>query len=121
MKTSFSASVFSLVDVDEPSQVVTVSSRGSGHSNRGRGSAGHGGQSGVARGDSQQAGVQQVISQSKAVPSPHPPSILWWVHFNHGVKGIPGLLRASGETRFPGASQHRIPRPAGPHHGLALS
>jgi hypothetical protein len=42
MKTSFSASVASPVDVEDPSQVVAVSSRGSGNGGRLHGRGGHG-------------------------------------------------------------------------------
>jgi hypothetical protein len=67
MKTSFSSSVASLVDVDEHAQLAAVSSRGSDHSRGGRGREGHGGQAGAARGGGQQPGGLQVTTQSKAV------------------------------------------------------
>jgi hypothetical protein len=89
MKTTFSASVASLVDVDEPAQVAAVPSRGS---TRGRGGHGcGGGPAGSARGG-QQSGSQQASGQPTAVASLLPremariQSSLCLNHFNYGDK-----------------------------------
>jgi hypothetical protein len=67
MKSSFTASVASLVDVDEPAQVAAVSSRGSG---RGRSGGHRGGRAAPSGGGSgKQPGGQQAASQSKAAAS----------------------------------------------------
>jgi hypothetical protein len=88
MKSSFASTEASLVDVEEPSPVAVVSSRGSGRGlGRGRGS--HGGSAGTSRG-----GGQQVPGggQSKAAASLLPREIariqsgLCLYHFNHGEK-----------------------------------
>jgi hypothetical protein len=90
MKSSFAASVASLVDVDEPAQVAAVSSRGSG---RGRSGGGRGGRAMPAGGGSgKQPGGQQVAPQSKAAASLLPREMariqsgLCPKHFNYGDK-----------------------------------
>ncbi len=91
MKSSFSSAVASLVEVDEPSQVAVVSSRGSGRG-RGRSRGNRGGVAGGPRGGRQQPGGQQVASQSKAAASLLPREMariqsgLCLYHFNHGEK-----------------------------------
>ncbi len=90
MKTTFSASVASLVDVDEPAQVAALSSRGLtlGRGGRGRG----GGPAGSARGGGQQSGGQQASGQPTAAASLLPremariQSSLCLSHFNYGDK-----------------------------------
>jgi uncharacterized membrane protein YgcG len=69
MRPSFSASVASLVDVDEPSSVAVVSSRGASRGGGGRGRGGRGGQAGSSRGGGQQSGGLRVPSQPKAAAS----------------------------------------------------
>jgi hypothetical protein len=92
MKTSFSASVASLVDVDKPAQVAVVSSHGSARGRGGRGRGGHGGPAGPTRGGGQQSGGQQMSSQPTAVASLLPREMariqsgLCLNHFNYGDK-----------------------------------
>jgi hypothetical protein len=89
-KSSFSPAMASLVDMDEPSPVAVVSSRGSGRGcGRGRGS--RGGVAGGPRGGDQQPGGQQVAGQYKAAASLIPrmariQSGLCLYHFIHGEK-----------------------------------
>jgi uncharacterized membrane protein YgcG len=90
MKTTFSASVASLVDVDEPAQVAAVSSRGSTRGRRGHGRGG--GSAGSTRGGGQQSGGQQVPGQPTAAALLLPRELvriqsgLCLNHFNYGDK-----------------------------------
>jgi hypothetical protein len=92
MRPSFSASVASLVDVDEPAAVAAVSSRGASRGGGGRGRGGWGGHAGSSRGGSQQSGGLQVPSHPKAAAS-LPPREMAWIqsglcvkHFAYGDK-----------------------------------
>jgi site-specific DNA-cytosine methylase len=91
MKSSFASTVASLVDVEEPSPVAVVSSRGSGRG-RARGRGGRGSSAGTSRGGSQQPGGQQAPGQSRAASSLLPREMariqsgLCLYHFNHGDK-----------------------------------
>ncbi len=122
MKTSFSTPVASLVELEEPSTVVAVSSCGSGCGGRTGGHGGRSGRGGVSRGGGQQPGGLQVASQ------PYSPRS-WrgfrvasaWPTSTTGTRPSPALHHAAGETSGPGASQHRIPRTAGSYHGPALA
>jgi hypothetical protein len=67
MKSSFTASVASLVDVDEPAAVAAVSSRGSHRGRGGRSRGSRGGQAGAGPSGGQQPGG--VATQSKAAAS----------------------------------------------------
>jgi hypothetical protein len=67
MKISFTASVASLVDVDEPAQVAAVSARGAGRSKGGRGGRCSSSQS--SWGGGQQPVGQKATGQSKAAVS----------------------------------------------------
>jgi hypothetical protein len=93
MKASFSASVASLVDVDEPSSVAAVSSRGSGRGAR-SGARSRGNKSSSVKQVGQQPGGQQAAGQSKAAAPILPRELariqsgLCVAHFNHGEKAF---------------------------------
>jgi uncharacterized membrane protein YgcG len=92
MRPSFSASVASLVDVDEPSSVAAVSSRGTSRGSGGRGRGGRGGHAGSGRSGGQQAGGSQAPSQPKPAASLTPKEMariqsgLCVKHFTYGDK-----------------------------------
>jgi hypothetical protein len=92
MKTSFTASVASLVDMDEPAQVVAVSACGVGRRKGGRGRGGRCSSSQSSCGGGQQPCGQQATGQSKAAVSLLPMEMariqsgLCLLHFNHGEK-----------------------------------
>jgi uncharacterized membrane protein YgcG len=89
MKSSFSASVASLVEAEEPASVAAVSSRGS---SRGKGGRGRGGRGGPTRGGGNQQGGQQSSGQPTAAASLLPREMariqsgLCLNHFNYGDK-----------------------------------
>jgi hypothetical protein len=88
MKVSFLASVASLVDMDEPSSVAAVSSRGSGRGAK-SGVWSQGNMSSSARQGGLQPGGQHAAGQSKAAAPVLPKELariqsgLCVAHFNH--------------------------------------
>jgi hypothetical protein len=91
MKSCFASTVASHLDLDEPSPVAAVSSRGFGRGG-GRGRNSRGGSAGSSRGGGQQTGGQQSPGQSKAAASLLPREMariqsgLFLSHFNNGER-----------------------------------
>jgi hypothetical protein len=94
MRTSFSTPVASLVELEEPSTVAAVSSRGSGRGGRTGSRGGRSGRGGVSRGGGQQPSGLQTAGQPKAAAPLHPKELariqsgLCVAHFNHGDKAF---------------------------------